>query len=605
MYIDNNTFRKRSKKKPSTQKPVESTVDGKTFNVSPGRLPTMRNSDLANAFSQQPQTYASQPVFSLAPDLVRKRWSKKNGKISFRCDTNGSHMRQRNSTAETHYVETRDEPSSPTDAEYHLVAEQLSEPHNANQIRQREAHVQEMGKPNDGVLHSASSHETIVTSNDSNTQYIKEAHFSPILLSAPASKILDDAGGEVRYHMLNQICPTCPNAQLNDSTTPLLAMPLFTPGSRIDAKNFARKTPSDNNFIPTLAYSTRFDFTLQVREGNKFDDNVKLALMQIFQKVKAVDGHAVMYPWIAGNFLNGDSIINDPDAFPTSSSIRKQYIHRLVQLPNGSTYHGKMYMGLTVPLQYLLENLQKWLQRTNQEMRMTTLKDAKSTVCLGWLLYSAVEYKRDALQHEIKRITGVDVELRYRQIDGGPHGMLQYPQDFPKALHLEVNRMDSDNSQKVIAKIYSSASNTFPLGIQMHLVPEYRVLTNRRSHNMFRQLCDIQQDFLARTKTCITQAIPTLNLDGMEHNVNLRSLLMSIPDPCKPASKLFYAVNNRGSEEGIIFRFYPQKSTAVCAVVAQISKMVHMTQICNNIPATTYMPFTNVAIISPTNERNK
>jgi len=142
-------------------------------------------------------------------------------------------------------------------------------------------------------------------------------------------------------------------------------------------------------------------------------------------------------------------------------------------------------------------------------MWMVQLQDAKDMECLGWLLYLAEEFKCEALWHEIQHLTGVDVELTYWVIDGdNPHGSkLQ-----TKAIDLEINSKDSNSSWQSITKLYSSASNMFPLDIRMCIVPEYGVLTNGRVKDMFRHLQDTQQCFLNYSKTCITQDILTLNL---------------------------------------------------------------------------------------------
>jgi len=71
----------------------------------------------------------------------------------------------------------------------------------------------------------------------------------------------------------------------------------------------------------------------------------------------------------------------------------------------------------------------------------------------------------------------------------------------------------------------------------------------------------------------MTQVIPTLDLEGKEPKADLQSLLMSIPDPSKPSKKLFYAVNNQGSANGIIFWYHPQKSNNAHTVVDMISNM--------------------------------
>jgi len=121
----------------------------------------------------------------------------------------------------------------------------------------------------------------------------------------------------------------------------------------------------------------------------------------------------------------------------------------------------------------------------------------------------------------------------------------------------------------------------------MHLVPTYERLTNSRAQEMYRKLQGIQQDFLVNTTTSMTRTIPTLDLADKDTKADLRSLLMSIPDPCKPSKKLFYAVNNWGSADGIIFCYYGQKSNNVRAVLAMISKLVNALQIRMNIPNST------------------
>jgi len=122
----------------------------------------------------------------------------------------------------------------------------------------------------------------------------------------------------------------------------------------------------------------------------------------------------------------------------------------------------------------------------------------------------------------------------------------------------------------------------------MRLVPEYGALTNGRAKAMFRYLQDTQQRFLHCSMTCVTQDIRTLNLDSNESQVDLRAILMSIPDPSKPGKKLFHAVNNRGLDDGIIFHFHPRKSNDTYAMVAQISKIAKAMQMCNAIPTTSY-----------------
>jgi len=112
-------------------------------------------------------------------------------------------------------------------------------------------------------------------------------------------------------------------------------------------------------------------------------------------------------------------------------------------------------------------------------------EEIKQTICMGWLLYLAEEFDSAALSKEIWYLTGVLVTLVYWEIDGSFPFQASSSNPQPMALHLEINRQSSDIDMKHIATLHSMASNTFPLGIKMHLVPEYQALTNRHAKEMF------------------------------------------------------------------------------------------------------------------------
>ncbi len=119
----------------------------------------------------------------------------------------------------------------------------------------------------------------------------------------------------------------------------------------------------------------------------------------------------------------------------------------------------------------IMENISWWLQFTEQGMWVSPLQTAEDTTCLGWLLYSADKYDREELRKEIWSFVGVNVALRFREIDDGvprKEGITRTPR--PKALHIEIDKGDSAKCRHALEKLYSSAAITFPLGIKMRLV---------------------------------------------------------------------------------------------------------------------------------------
>jgi len=120
-------------------------------------------------------------------------------------------------------------------------------------------------------------------------------------------------------------------------------------------------------------------------------------------------------------------------------------------------------------------------------------EESNHTTCMGWLLYLAKEFDSAALCKEIWHLTGVSVALVYCAIDGIHPFKASSPNPQPTALHVEIPKQSSNIDQKRIANLYSSASNIFPLGLRMHLVPVYHALTNRHAKEMCQRLQAMQQ----------------------------------------------------------------------------------------------------------------
>jgi len=97
-----------------------------------------------------------------------------------------------------------------------------------------------------------------------------------------------------------------------------------------------------------------------------------------------------------------------------------------------------------------------------QGMWVSPLQTAEDTTCLGWLLYSADKYNREELRKAIWSFIGVNVALRFREIDDGiprKEGINRPPR--PKALHIEIDKnaiiypwtaMDRKNKEKCLEK---------------------------------------------------------------------------------------------------------------------------------------------------------
>ena len=93
----------------------------------------------------------------------------------------------------------------------------------------------------------------------------------------------------------------------------------------------------------------------------------------------------------------------------------------------------------------------------------------------GWLLYSTPAMDSKLLAEKISDEVGVKVALRWKYINTDKYEQLD--KDARKkwmALHIEVSAEDSKKASRGLASLYSRKSGSFPLGIRMRLVSEFR-----------------------------------------------------------------------------------------------------------------------------------
>jgi len=102
----------------------------------------------------------------------------------------------------------------------------------------------------------------------------------------------------------------------------------------------------------------------------------------------------------------------------------------------------------------------------------------------------------------------------------------------------------------------------------MHLVCDYKLLTNTKAKAKADSLRMNQQQFLANMETCILWELSMLALLDTSLGANFCHLIMNIPDPEKPGEKLFHAINKMLRHDGYVFCFNPNCSQSAREVVA-------------------------------------
>jgi len=168
---------------------------------------------------------------------------------------------------------------------------------------------------------------------------------------------------------------------------------------------------------------------------------------------------------------------------------------------------------------------------------------AERTKCLGWLLFLAPEYNLEELCHAIRQTTGVEVALWYRHIQDDLPNTATRLRLRAKAIHIEVKYEEPYTHCQCIRSAFAPQATVFPLGIKMWLVEEMQNLTNPAACLTTSQIHDLQEIFLAHSKTGLFPIQPHLVDQKDKIYATLQQFLSTQLDPTAATQKPFYAVS--------------------------------------------------------------
>jgi len=134
-------------------------------------------------------------------------------------------------------------------------------------------------------------------------------------------------------------------------------------------------------------------------------------------------------------------------------------ISQQTRLELGSMRHSSLLLHSSISPKQLVDKLGPWLRATRQGMWSHQLPLTKQTQCIGWLLYLVPKYPLDWLHWQIKKDTGIDVELHYHSIAITGSSQVDCAKPHMKAIHLDVNYYALPSQLKHIKKIFSRSQN--------------------------------------------------------------------------------------------------------------------------------------------------
>ena len=278
-----------------------------------------------------------------------------------------------------------------------------------------------------------------------------------------------------------------------------------------------------------------------------------------FKKLKEEDNHFRVLPWKKVNTHLPP--IDNIGAFPNTVGRFRDYFSRAQVKTVGGQSYMDIYVQYSIPMEELTSNVDWFFKEAGMRMFNKTIQ-AESITQMGWLLYSYSNLDTKALADAISNQIGTRVGLRYKYINTDKYEPDREQRRKWMAIHIEADSDDSKKATRGLKELYSMSSTTFPLGIRMRLVSEYRDVkgntTNSKKHTRLRIR---QANFAHMLHGCPNDDICQLDwkADNLKHK-SLRELIMEIQSNNKDTPGTLYHGVGMDWKGRIVFSYLSNKS---------------------------------------------
>ena len=243
-------------------------------------------------------------------------------------------------------------------------------------------------------------------------------------------------------------------------------------------------------------------------------------------KMQESDPKLEILPWYSNDI--GEEPIKNFKSIPTSLFLFKKYFQRANPKENGGKIYTDVYISHSKPIEELTGDLSWWLKKEDIDIYIKDIQ-AETTVRLGWLLFSFGSLHVGSLTSEISALAKVQVAGRFKAILTDTWDPHMDSKKRLKAIHLECDKKDERKARKYLLSVYGSTSTSFPLGIRMRLVAEYRDI--KGNPNNLKKVANLrakQAHFLQAIETEYSDEILNLDVMHSKYRMTLRQMIMDI-----------------------------------------------------------------------------
>ena len=149
------------------------------------------------------------------------------------------------------------------------------------------------------------------------------------------------------------------------------------------------------------------------------------------------------------------------------------YFFREQARSSGGRVFTDVFVHHSIPMDDLKGDLE-WFLKENQMAIYKKQLQVEETSQQGWLLYSTQALDNEVLANAIEAEIEVKVALRWKYINSVKYLSDDGERKKWMATHIEVDLKDAKKASRGLKRIYGSQSKSFPLGIRMRVVSEFK-----------------------------------------------------------------------------------------------------------------------------------
>jgi len=162
-----------------------------------------------------------------------------------------------------------------------------------------------------------------------------------------------------------------------------------------------QKVAATQSTGPKLAgtpFFHRYNLRLCLKQKNKQMLSEWEVFTTLLCQLATTDGSIVLYPWNSMDYNRQPAIPLKPEL--SNFFYLTIYAPQLVSYKRmaNSTRHSSIFLGSSITPASLVQRLDPWLRTTKQGLWPRQLPLVETTVCLGWLLFSAPKYNLEELR---------------------------------------------------------------------------------------------------------------------------------------------------------------------------------------------------------------